>query len=59
MSFAKKNMSLRGTKQSHLEKLPCKVRDCFVPRNDNLYKTTIVYKSLNAQSFPNAKVSSR
>ena len=27
-------MSLRGTKQSQVEKQPCRVRDCFVPRND-------------------------
>ena len=27
-------MSLQGRKQSHGEKRICKVRDCFVPRND-------------------------
>ncbi len=31
-------MSLRGTKQSHVEKPPYKVRDCFVPRNDMAFK---------------------
>ncbi len=30
-------MSLRGTKQSHGEKPPCIVRDCFVPRNDMVF----------------------
>ena len=28
-------MSLRGTKQSQGERRICKVRDCFVPRNDS------------------------
>ena len=29
-------LSLRGTKQSHVERWSCKVRDCFVSRNDKL-----------------------
>jgi hypothetical protein len=32
-----KTTSLRDTKQSHVEKSPCIVRDCFVSRNDMLF----------------------
>jgi len=43
-----KTMSLRGTKQSHVEKRSCKVRDCFAPRNDN-QEDEIVYRLINSK----------
>ncbi len=36
-------MSLRGTKQSHVEKPRCKVRDCFVPRNNMFFLSHLIY----------------
>ena len=42
-----KTMSLQGTKQSHVEKRSCMVRDCFVPRNDNIVKQLLMYAHLH------------
>ncbi len=38
-------MSLRGTKHSHEEKQSCKVRDCFVPRNDIIFLDRFLAKA--------------
>jgi len=38
-------MLLRGTKQSHVEKPSCKVRDCFVPLNNKKKSNNVLFLS--------------